>query len=346
MNITRLSVTNVRSHAKKVISLSRQTTVIIGGNGKGKTTLLEAIYIALQGVSFKGSDMDILRENAPWYRIDVLFDDDTVRTVTFDPSRTSGKKRFIVNETTSYRLKVKDKYPVVLFEPEDLRLLHGAPSRRRQFIDQFIMQIDPGYSLVLRKYERALKQRNTLLKRDDITNEQLFVWNVALSEYGARIIEQRVYAVELINKELNTYYYDIAHTDDEVTAHYSHTVIDHSAQKLLRELELKLPYDTVVKHTSVGPHRHDVMFRFNHAPALSVASRGEVRTILLALKRIEVAVIERLTGKKPVILLDDVFSELDTSRQHYITEQFHDTQLVISSAVNSSDAPVDVVELT
>jgi DNA replication and repair protein RecF len=211
--------------------------------------------------------------------------------------------------------------------------LHGSPARRRQFIDYFISQIDPTYTATVRKYERALKQRNTLLKRETVTNEDLFVWNVALSEYGAKIIERRVYAIELINKELNDHYHDIAQTDDEVTAHYSHTTIDHSSQKLLRELELKLAYDCVVKHTSVGPHRHDVVFHFNNSPALQVASRGEVRTILLALKRIEAALITRITSRKPIILLDDVFSELDEDRQRNISHQFHEAQVVISSVV-------------
>lgn len=337
MIIRRLSVKNVRSHIEKVIGLSPQTTVIVGNNGIGKTTLLEAVYIALQGSSFKGSDIEILRHNAPWYRIDLQLDDNMTRTVMFDPSRSSGKKKFIVHDKTSYRLSVRDKYPVVLFEPEDLRLLHGSPSRRRQFIDHFITQIDPTYTTTLRKYERALKQRNSLLKQDSITNNDLFVWNVALSEYGSAIIERRVYATELINKELSGHYQNIAHTSDDITIHYSHTTIDHSSQKLLRELEDKISYDKAVKHTSVGPHRHDVIFHFNNSPALSVASRGEVRTILLALKQIEVTIITQLTEKKPVVLLDDVFSELDTNRQKHLANAFTDNQVIISSAASIED---------
>lgn len=333
MNIRRLSVQNVRSHDKKVIDLSDETTVLVGRNGIGKTTLLEAIYIALQGVSFKGADGDILKHEAPWYRIDLLLDDDTTRSVTFDPARTSGKKRFIVNEKTSYRLSPRDKYPVVLFEPEDLRLLHGSPARRRQFIDHFVSQIDPTYTVILRKYDRALKQRNTLLKKDTVTNEDLFVWNVALSDYGAKIIEQRVYAIEMINKELNNYYCDIARTDDIVSAHYSDTLIGNLSQKLLRELEGKLHYDKVVKHTSVGPHRHDVLVQFNGSPALAVASRGEVRSIVLALKRIEVLLIEQLTEVAPIVLLDDIYSELDENRQKNTITVLHN-QTILTSATN------------
>ncbi len=337
MIIRSLSVANIRSHTEKTINLSADTTVLTGKNGAGKTSLLEAIYIALQGTSFKGTDLEVLRHNSPWYRIDLLLDDDTARSVTFDPSRTSGKKKFVVHEKTSYRLSPRDKYPVVLFEPEDLRLLHGSPSRRRQFIDRFITQIDPTYTTTLRKYERALKQRNALLKRESIRNEDLFVWNVALSDYGAKIIEQRVYAVELINRELNNHYSEIAHTVDNVTIHYSHTTIDNSSQKLLRELESKINYDKVVKHTSIGPHRHDIVFLLNDSPALSVASRGEARTIILALKRIEISIIEKLTEKRPVILLDDVFSELDNDRQLVVARQFAGVQTIITGVDGQSN---------
>ena len=330
MIIRRLTVTNIRSHAERTIDLSESTTVLTGKNGIGKTSLLEAIYIALQGTSFKGTDSEILRHDAPWYRIDLLLDDDTVRTVTFDPSRSSGKKKFMVHEKASYRLSPRDKYPVVLFEPENLRLLHGSPSRRRQFIDRFIAQIDPTYSTTLRKYERALKQRNSLLKQDDIRNEDLFVWNVALSEYGAEIINKRIYAIEMINKDLNRHYNDIASTGDDVVAHYSHTSIDNSAQKFLRELEQSMSRDKILAYTSVGPHRHDVIFHFNKHPALSVASRGEVRSVVVALKMVEIDLIKRGTGLPPITLLDDVFSDLDVSRQEKITQ--YKNQTIISSA--------------
>lgn len=345
MVISSLSVQNVRSHEIKRVELSDTVTVITGKNGVGKTTLLEAIYIALQGSSFKGTDKDIIRHDTPWYRIDLTLNDDSQRTVTFDPSKTSGKKRFIVDEKTTYRLMPRFKYPVVLFEPEDLRLLHGSPARRRQFIDHFIAQIDPAYSTTLRKYERALKQRNTLLKKEEVTSEDLFVWNIALSEHGEKIIAARIRAVELINEALNTHYKEIAHTDDYIKAEYSQTIHSGSAQKLLKELEDKFFYDKVVKHTSIGPHRHDVHFLFNDSPALSVASRGEVRTVLLALKQIEVLIIERITGKKPIVLLDDVFSELDADRQVYVGDLFSGNQVVISSATSQAGQQMLHVEL-
>jgi DNA replication and repair protein RecF len=336
--VTKLSVKNIRSHDSYVLELSPTITVITGDNGSGKTSLIEAIYITLQGSSFKGSDNDVLRQGSEWWRIDMLLDDETKRITSFDPSLSSGKKKFVVDEKVNYRLPQKNKYPIVLFEPEDLRLLHGSPSRRRQFIDRFISQLDPIYSTTLRKYERALKQRNNLLKHAYIRPEDLFVWNVALSEYGSYIIQQRTVFIEEINTKLNTAYNDIAGGGDIVSIHYSHTSIGDVQQKLLNELDASNEKDRRFGFTSVGPHRHDVVFQFNNQPALSIASRGEVRSIVLALKFLEVDIIEKITDKKPIILLDDVFSELDLARQKALSDTIRSHQIIITSTHVLSDS--------
>jgi DNA replication and repair protein RecF len=329
--VKKLSVQNIRSHDKLLIELSPTITVITGANGSGKTSLIEALYIALQGSSFKGSDNDVLRHESPWWKIDVELDEYIKRSVVFNPNLESGRKKIIVDDKTMYRLPIKYKHPVVLFEPDDLRLLHGSPTRRRQFIDKFISQLDPMYQIVLHKYERALKQRNNLLKKQFTTPDELFAWDVTLSEYGAFIIEKRIAFIEKINSQLNNAYNAIAKTNDIVSIHYSHTYIGDIKQRLLNDLHSRNERDILVGFTSVGPHRHDVVFQFNYSPALSVISRGEVRTIVLALKFLEVDIIEQITNIKPIILLDDVFSELDESRQKYLMDS-QKGQIIITSA--------------
>jgi DNA replication and repair protein RecF len=336
--VTKLSVQNLRSHSNYTVAISPRVTVITGKNGSGKTSLIEALYISLQGSSFKGVDKDVLTEGAPWWRIDVVFDDNTKRTVTYDTERVSGKKQFVVDEKINYRLLPKYKHPVVLFEPDDLRLLNGSPARRRQFIDRFISQLDPLYSSNLHKYERALKQRNNLLKKQQISADELFVWNVALSEYGAYLIEKRIIFIEQINNKLNDAYNSIAKSKDIVSMHYSHTFIGDIKQKLLNELDSQTERDSYIGSTSVGPHRHDVIFQFNNSPALTIASRGEVRTIVLALKFLEVDIIEQITNIKPIILLDDVFSELDLKRQSALSDTIRTHQIIITSTHVLSDS--------
>lgn len=336
--VTKLAVQNVRSHQRYDLELAKGVTVITGSNGSGKTTLLEALYIILQGSSFKGSDGDVLRIEEPWWKIDIILDGEEKRTAKYDPSRSFSRKQFVIDGKTTARLAPKHKHPIVLFEPDDLRLLNGSPARRRQFIDRFITQLNPLYGVALRKYERALRQRNNLLKRFNIDSDQLFAWDIALSEHGAYLIEQRIAFIEQINSQLNGAYHDIAQTNDEVSVHYSHTFVGDIKQKLLAELQAHIERDKQLGNTSVGPHRHDVIFELNHSPALLVASRGEVRTIVLALKFLEVDIIEHLTGLKPLILLDDVFSELDIDRQKALSDRTKEHQIVMTSTHVLSDS--------
>lgn len=331
MILSSLSVTHIRSHDSYAAQLSPGVTIITGPNGSGKTSLLEALYVTLQGSSFRGSDGELLTTSETWWRIDTMIDDDDRRTVKFNSEKTSARKQFVIDNKTTARLPQKYKYPVVLFEPEDLRLLHGSPARRRQFIDRFITQLNPQYGTTLRKYERVLRQRNNLLKSQVINRDELFAWDVALAEYGAYIIKQRIAYSEQINSNLTQYYQEIAKNNDDIALHYSHTFVGDVKQKLLNELHDHYERDHIIGSTSVGPHRHDIIFSINNAPALSVASRGEARTVVLALKFLEVAIIERLTEKPPLILLDDVFSELDTTRQQALSERTKGHQIVMTT---------------
>ncbi len=344
-SVVSLHVKHIRSHTEYTIQFSPEVTIITGANGSGKTSLLEAVYLSLQGSSFRGSDAELLQKDGPWWKIDITLNDQQNRTIKFEPEKVTSRKQFVIDSKTTARIPQKLKHPVVLFEPEDLRLLHGSPARRRQFIDRFVSQLNPLYGPSLRKYERALKQRNNLLKSAYIQDDQLFAWNVALAEHGAYIIEQRIAFIEQLNQNLAQLYQDIAGTHDDVSIHYSHTFVGDIKQKLLNELHAHLDRDRYMGSTSVGPHRHDVIFEINHSPALSTASRGEARTIVLALKFLEVDIIEQLTGKTPIILLDDVFSELDATRQKLLTSHLKGHQIIITSATSHAGKHLHHVEL-
>lgn len=330
-----IRVQNIRTHKEYQLSLSSNVTVITGANGSGKTSLIEAMFIALQGSSFKGSDGDVLRRGADWYRIDVVMGDDVTRVVKFDSQKQTGRKQFEIGGKTQYRLAHQYKYPVVLFEPDDLRLLNGSPTRRRQFIDRLISQLDPEYLIATRRYDRALKQRNTLLKANG-SADNLFAWNVSLSKYGSYIISKRIEFIKKIQQDLGRIYRDISGTEAEVNVGYSYVHTGSIEQRLLAELDSHIEKDRILGFTSTGPHRHDILFTLNKSPALTVASRGEVRTIILALKFIEVAIIQDVTSKHPIILLDDVFSELDKTRQNHLIKFTKDHQIVISSATDNT----------
>jgi len=328
MRLKRVSIQNFRVHTQCTVEFKDSVTLIVGPNGSGKTSLLEAIYIALRGKSFKGTDETIRRSGDEWYRID-LETDEHMRIVKHQ--LVGAKKTFQIDGKVHYRLTDKVKYPVVLFEPDDLRIVSGSPSRRRDYLDTFIAQYDPRYSSTLHRYERALLQRNKLLKRPQLNRDELFAWDVSLSRYGADIIAARQELAEYINMHILDVYRTIAPTNDEISVTYSHQS-PVTPQYLLNELEHAYERDRAVGATSVGPHRHDLLFTFNKGSADTTGSRGELRTITLALKFIEAACIIEKTDLNPLILLDDVFSELDHTRQQRLLSEFQNHQVIMTSA--------------
>lgn len=341
MILKSLKVQNLRVHDKCNVVLDKRVTLIVGPNGSGKTSLLEAIYIGLRGKSFKTADDMICGIGDEWYRIDINSDESS-RVVRY--RREENKKTFEIDDKTYGRLTEQYKYPVVLFEPDNLRIVSGSPSRRRDYIDMLASLVSTAYGTSLRRYERALIQRNKLLKSNYIDKDHLFAWNVALSRYGAEIIAIRQELVNEINSLLQDVYRTIAPTSDEISVRYSYHQ-PASSQYLLSDLERAYTRDISLGTTTVGAHRHDLIFDLNGSPANEVGSRGELRTITLALKFIEADIVSKRTGKKPIILLDDVFSELDSTRQERLLSEFHDNQVIMTSTQSTKRKISHIVRL-
>ena len=343
MKVVALRVQHFRTHEQYSATFDSDITLIGGPNGSGKTSLIEAIYVALRGKSFKGTDVTIVRRGQDWYRVDI---ETTLgkRKIVYDARSVNKKKTYTIDDKQSARLPAKAKYPVVLFEPEDLRITNGSPTRRRHFIDTMIAQCDEHYGAVLRKYERAIVQRNKLLKGGYADADTLFPWDVLLSQCGATIITTRQAVIDELNAQLTEIYQTIANTTDSVSIAYSYS--RHvTPNQLFTEYTAQHDRDRMLGSTSTGPHRHDVLISFNERPASDVCSRGENRTIVLALKFLEAAYIEAHTGNKPIILLDDVFSELDDNRQRQLMKEFENNQIIMTSVGTGVAVGIPVILL-
>lgn len=330
MILKTLRVQNFRTHSDFILEIGEKSTLISGANGSGKTSLLEAIYFALQGTSFRSSDKEILRnDGSSWFRIDLKDSRDSLRTIIFNNAVQKSKKQFLVDGNKKARLNANLRIPVVLFEPDDLQLLSGSPTRRRNFLDYFLSQIFPSFQLALTRYNKALKQRNNLLKRDNVSKDELFPWNLMLAEYGAEIISKRQDFLELLNSKIEEVYFEISGVKDEIEIDYLGEKV--SKNEILAILSENIERDKILGYTNFGPHKHDIQFIFNKKPAQNVASRGENRSLVLALKFIETDILSDLTSKRPIVLLDDVFSELDDDRQKLLTKHFSKYQTIITS---------------
>jgi DNA replication and repair protein RecF len=205
----------------------------------------------------------------------------------------------------------------VLFEPNDLLLLSGSPDLRRSFLDDLIEQTVPGYGATRRHYKRVLAQRNALLKQPGRNfDEQLFVWNLRLSELGGKVVRERVALAERFAVRISELYCRLADkTNDVSLAYVAQFPVEHYETVLLHRLEAAAELDRARGFTGSGPHRDDLRLLIDGHEASISASRGETRTLVLALKLLELQLLEEIRGSRPLLLLDDVFSELDGKRR-------------------------------
>ncbi len=327
MLIKSISLNNFRNHAKYHLDCKPTTTLILGENGCGKTSVLEAIYILTQGKSFRATDPDIIKRNTDFYRIELGYDTGEKTTAVYN-----GKtKEFRVSDKVARRLPAKNKYPIILFLPSDLNLISGSPSRHRDYFDRFFSTLSQDYSSAVSRYNKAIRQRNELLKQETLDNSSLFSWNLLLAKYGTLLNQFRQSLITEINSTLTDTYHTIANNKDRIFIDYQTEATDISENDYLKILESSFEKDRLLGHTSYGVHRDDFEFIFNDSAADTSASRGETRSIILALKFIEANIINTRLGKRPIILLDDVFSELDNERRSALVNNFKDHQVIITS---------------
>lgn len=333
MIIKSIKLFNFRNHSIYSLTCKDETSLILGENGSGKTSVLEAIYILTRGKSFRATDPEIIKRGTEFYRIEIEFMSGETSIATYD----GNNKTYLIMDKKSRRLPKKHKYPVVLFQPSDLNLISHSPSRRRDYFDRIFSQFDEKYSEALLKYEKSLKQRNELLKNEHLTKEAIFSWNILLAKYGTDLFTYRTKFIQEINSHLTTIYRSIAENNDSIEIIYKTDIVAADDDKYLQTLEQNFQKDVYLGHTSFGVHRDDYIFKFNGKPADGSASRGESRSIILALKFIEAELIYQKLAKKPIILLDDVFSELDESRRKCLVKNFKDNQVIITSVEDIKD---------
>ena len=332
MIISSLKLTNFRNHSEYELVCSGETSLILGPNGFGKTSILEAIYILTRGKSFRSTDPEIKKRDADFYRIVLSYANGETIAATYD----GRQKTFVVSDKKSRRLPKKHQYPTILFEPSDLNLISHAPSRRRTYFDRIFSQFDSNYASNLSRYEKALKQRNELLKSETTSPQDLFSWNILLAKHGLALFAARQEYTAEINRRLTPVYRSIANNDDVAEVLYDSEVTEKNQQQYLNILEANFERDHLLGHTTFGIHHDDYLFRFNGEAASGSASRGETRTIILALKFVEAELMYEKSSLRPLILLDDVFSELDDSRRQSLITNFKDNQIILTSVEDVS----------
>lgn len=332
--ISDIRLQHFRSYQDDSFEFDPGVNIIVGPNASGKTNLLEALLVACVGKSYRVSDTELISHARPWARLDVHGEaGDRVVKLETPEGATRVKKTITVDDKPYIRLPLHKTLPVVLFEPNHLQLLHGSPELRRDFLDNLLEQTNAGFGVVRRQYKRALTQRNALLKQEQgFANQQLFAWNIRLSELGGQIAASRLALIDEINKHLEPLYQNLSKAKLKIKVDYVSSCGEGNySSRLLHKLESGTELDYQRGFTAYGPHRDDLRIMIGGYDASDAASRGEIRTLLLGLKIIEMQLLEAAHGRRPMLLLDDVFSELDGSRRMALTEYLSDHQTFITT---------------
>ena len=353
MICNRVEIKNFRNSEHAIVEFSEGVNVLLGSNAQGKTNLLEAIYLACTSKSFRAtSDSQLIRFGSDFAFVSVDFTDTRRQNISF--SYQTGKRRQIeINKNKVTKISdIIGRFKCVLFCPEHLSLIKGAPSVRRDFLDFAICQLRPMYTVSLQKYERILKERNTLLKNalDDrkTYDNTIEFWNEQLCHEAAiisRMRESYVKQAEAYMVECFTQMSKLTGRENEIpTLKYKGSSAQESYEdlNLTRDNYMRLlherPEREIFAGTSLyGVHRDDIEICLGDKPARDFASQGQQRSLALCLKLAEGEIVKKESGEYPVFLLDDVLSELDDGRRKYLIDEIKNRQVIMTSCENNSE---------
>ncbi len=338
MQINSLKLQNFRSYEKLDLQLG-QNTIIIGQNAQGKTNLLEAIYLCGVGKSYRAKEKDLVLWGEDFFRIEAETKDEKQKIeFIYEKNVGKGRKTVKINGAKRASSALMDTLKCIFFSPEEIDMFFNFPSHRRRHFNIFIAQQNPDYQRQLIRYGKVLEQRNSLLRlirEGRAKEEELEIWDGKLAEHGAEIITKRQEITTELNKSLAADYKNIAKGADSLSLSYQPATKENLSDDVwaifLKSLVSSRKMDIASGITNVGPHRDDFKFMFAGRSLGEFASRGEFRSAILALKLSEAGILKDKTGAAPVLLLDDVFSELDAARRKLLTQNFAGQQTIVTT---------------
>lgn len=332
MIIKSLELENFRNYETLSIDFDSGTNILYGDNAQGKTNILEAIFLSATTKSHKGSkDKDVINFSADEAHIRTHVVKDGLENRVDMHLRKNRSKGIAINgQKIKKAADLLGLLNVVFFSPEDLSIIKNGPAERRRFVDLELCQLDSVYLHDLNHYNRIINQRNKLLKElyaNPGLKDTLFVWDSQLVTYGSRIIESRNEFIDQLNEIIYGIHQRLSGGKEALKIIYEPDVKSECFEKRLSDCQEK---DIRFKQTSVGPHRDDFSFVAGGVDIRKFGSQGQQRTAALSLKLSEIELVKKMTKDIPLLLLDDVLSELDSSRQNHLLNSIGDIQTIIT----------------
>lgn len=338
MYFTNVELKNFRNYKEENVKFHPKVNIIWGNNGQGKTNLLESLYIMSLGKSFRtNKDTDMIGFCQEFCSAKSTFIKDEIdRNIEVIISN-EGKSIIIDGNKIKKSKDLLENAYIVAFTPEDMKIVKDEPEKRRKFLDRELCMIRPVYYSNLAKYKKILQQRNSLLKSDIYNENHLEVWDFNLASYGSKIIKQRINYIEKLKVVSNNLHSEITNGKERLELFYESSITSSGSNeeiesKFLEKLYKGRKADRYRGTTGFGPHRDDIKININGIDVRSFGSQGQQRTAALSLKLAEIEIIKEEKGYWPVLLLDDVLSELDEKRQEFLLKTLNSVQLFITTA--------------
>ena len=332
MYIESIELNNYRNYREVKVDFGRNTNILYGNNAQGKTNILESIYMEATTKSHRGTkDRDIIRIGEDESHIRLFVNKKDVSHKIDMHLRKNKNKGVAIDGIPIHRaMELYGLLNVIFFSPEDLSIIKNGPAERRRFMDLELCQISRLYYQNLSSYNKILNQRNNLLKQiyyDKSLLDTLDVWNMQLVDYGSRIIKERRNFIQMINDIIGDIHGRLTSGKEKLEIIYEFNVDEDNFDRILQE---KMDTDLKYSSTQSGPHRDDISFMINGIDARKYGSQGQQRTVALSLKMAEIKLVKKIINDNPILLLDDVMSELDTSRRDSLIEEIRDIQTIIT----------------
>lgn len=342
MYVKNLKLRNFRNYADLDLKFARDFNIICGKNAQGKTNILESIYLCASGRSHRTSkDIELIKLNEDFYSVLLEIQKTNESSSIEIKYEKDEKKKIEINEIPVRKIgSLMGHLNAVIFSPEDLQIVKEGPSERRRFLDITISQLRPSYFYDLQQYARIINQRNNLLKEiqgKKSLRDTLEIWSYNLAKTGARIIKARNEFIEKLDYYAKRSHYKLTNGKENLHVKYSPSIrfenlsdLENIENCFIKNLEKIYEKEISKGTTLLGPQRDDYDLQLNGMSIKLYGSQGQQRTAVLALKMSEIDIMKEDSGEYPVLLLDDVMSELDKSRQQFLFENLGEIQTFIT----------------
>lgn len=332
MILKSLELKDYRNYDHLIMQFHSGTNILYGENAQGKTNILEAVYLSGTTKSHRGSkDKEIIKFQKDEAHIRIILEKDHIpHRIDLHLKKNKAKGVAIDGIPIKRQGELFGMLNLVFFSPEDLYIIKNGPSERRRFLDLELCQLDKVYLYNLTSYNKVLAQRNNLLKQISFNNnlmDTLYIWDQKLVEYGNKIIHTRLEFINNLNDLVGDIHKKLTGGKEELILKYEPNVsIDDFEEKLKKTLER----DLALKITNIGPHRDDLSFSCEGVDIRKFGSQGQQRTAALSCKLAEIKLVKSVIKENPILLLDDVLSELDRQRQNHLLDSIGDIQTIIT----------------